>query len=363
MLAHSRTDVYYVPSVENVQTLLVLSLVDELGDRPRVSPVTVQRNRMASAFRLALDSGMTRSRLEREVRVWRCLQIIDTWRAAKDGVPMMHPPALLSETNIREPSPLSPFSGLNRSPPQPTTLPGSDASKAALGHLYGVTFFERLYSVTRLLARVLNLFYGPDGVTEVDSAAVLKLKQDLAQWRDSLPISFKFDYNSAKFQTVRTQRRVQESGLLLMCYNTVGILCLRPLMPWSFRLPKNVRPEVYASIDDWVDIMKLSRHSVDFAINLEETSEMLFFFGVFALNHACLVLYHTWARRGEWEGSIYLDKVRRCYDRLLHGPETHLPFLRRVSDMCICVCVCVCVCACTYRRTRAPTVADTARRT
>ena len=54
---------------------------------------------------------------------------------------------------------------------------------------------------------------------------------------------------------------------------------------------------------------------------------------MYTLNLSCLVLYHTWARRGEWEGSIYLDKARRCYDRLVHGPGTHLPFLKRVSSI------------------------------
>lgn len=318
-----------------MQTLLVLCLVDELGDRPRVSPVSVQRDRLSAAYRLALDLGLARSRLEREVRVWRCLQVMDTWRAAKDGVSMLHPFPSGSESNSASSSTMS--SSINSpsiSPPLTTTpLSVSVLTKSSPGHVFGNTFFERLYSLSKLLARVLALIYGPDGVTETDAPAMRKLQHDLAMWRESLPISLKFDYNSAKFQTVRTQRRVQESGLLLVFYTGVRFLFFRPLMPWSFNLPRKFKEFMNVSTEEWVDLMKLSRYSVDFVINLEEASELLFFFGVYTLNLSCLVLYHTWARRGEWEGSIYLDKARRCYDRLVHGPGTHLPFLKRVSHM------------------------------
>lgn len=316
-----------------MQTLLVLCLVDELADRPRVSPVSVQRDRLSAAYRLALDLGLARSRLEREVRVWKCLQVIDTWRAAKDGVSMLHSFPSSSDSNSGASSTMS--SSINSPTISPsmssTPLSVSVLTKASVGHVYGNTFFERLYSLSKLLARVLTLIYGPDGVTETDAPAMRRLQHDLAVWRDSLPISLKFDYNSAKFQTVRTQRRVQESGLLLVFYTGVRFLFFRPLMPWSFHLPKKFKQFVSISTDEWVDLMKLSRYSVDFVVNLEEASELLFFFGVYTLNLSCLVLYHTWARRGEWEGSIYLDKARRCYDRLVHGPGTHLPFLKRVS--------------------------------
>lgn len=248
---------------------------------------------------------------------------------------MLHPFPSGSESNSASSSTMS--SSINSpsiSPPLTTTpLSVSVLTKSSPGHVFGNTFFERLYSLSKLLARVLALIYGPDGVTETDAPAMRKLQHDLAMWRESLPISLKFDYNSAKFQTVRTQRRVQESGLLLVFYTGVRFLFFRPLMPWSFNLPRKFKEFMNVTTEEWVDLMKLSRYSVDFVINLEEASELLFFFGVYTLNLACLVLYHTWARRGEWEGSIYLDKARRCYDRLVHGPGTHLPFLKRVSHM------------------------------
>lgn len=328
---------HFIPKLENVQTLLVLCLVDELGDRPRVSPVSVQRDRLSAAYRLALDLGLARSRLERETRVWRCLQVMDAWRAAKDGLSMLHPFPAGSEPSSASSSTMSSSVNSPSISPALSQLPSvaplsmSLLNKSSPGHIYGNTFFERLYSLSKLLSRVLALMYGPDGITDTDTSALRKLQHDLTSWRDSLPLTLKFDYNSAKFQTVRTQRRVQESGLLLVFYTGVRFLFFRPLMPWSFLLPKKFRQSIYVSTDEWVDLMKLSRYSIDFAINLEEASELLFFFGVYTLNLASLVLYHTWARRGEWDGSIYLDKARRCYDRLVRGPGTHLPFLKRVS--------------------------------
>lgn len=69
-----------IPTLANVQILLLSCLLDDLCDVPGPAPVqSIARARAARAVRLALDLGLDASDEERDKRIWRCVVIMDTW--------------------------------------------------------------------------------------------------------------------------------------------------------------------------------------------------------------------------------------------------------------------------------------------
>lgn len=115
-----------------------------------------------------------------------------------------------------------------------------------------------------------------------------------------------------------------------MLYTGVRFLLYRPVMRWSFVVPR--RFELDCDIPAWMDLLSLSRGAIEWAANQDEAADLLFF-GPYALTLVCLVQYHTWARRGEWDGAMLLDKARReavgCW--LARNPGDHLCLFKRVS--------------------------------
>jgi len=288
-------DVLCISTVENVQILLTVCLVDELAVGPRAAaPLSVVRARLAAAVRHAQDLGLDRSTDASEARIWHCARIIDIWHAAKMGMaPLVHVAAL---------------------PPAPRD-----------------DFVAQLTGLSLLLGRMLALMYGHEGVRKSTNEELLDLRDALDAWREGLPEKFRPNGRWSSRETGKLLNLVRKltPGLLLLLYACIRFLLYRPMMRWSFIVPSKF--ELNCDVPAWLDLLDLSRGAIEWAANQEEAADLLFF-GPYALCVNCLVQYHTWARRAEWDGALLLDKARRDVERWLGSiPDAHLPLLRRVS--------------------------------
>lgn len=266
-----------------MQVLLSLALVDELAVKPGIASASqVARSRLAAAIRHARDLGIDRATSGTDARIWRCARVIDIWHAARSGMTLLIPVDAI-----------------------PSSTPGDD-------------FFAHLYVLSLILGRLIVVMYGPMGAKNATSEQLSGVRDALDQWRDGLPQNLK----------ATGLWPGQEAGLLHLLYTGIRWLLYRPVMRWSFIVPQ--RFELNCDVPAWLDLLAISRTAIDWATTQEEVGDILFF-GPYALSLVCMIQYHTWARRGEWDGAVLLDKARReAVNRwLARIPEGHLPLLRR----------------------------------
>jgi hypothetical protein len=151
LLVADTIDALCIPTMENIQALLIVCLVDELAIGPRAaSPSSVVRSRIAAAVRHARDIGFDRSSDKDEERVWRCARVMDIWWAAKSGM-----------------APLVPVKAL------PLALRGD--------------FDSQLLALSLIFGYMLGLIYGRDGVQGATNEQLFSIKDALNSWRDLLP--------------------------------------------------------------------------------------------------------------------------------------------------------------------------------
>lgn len=121
------------------------------------------------------------------------------------------------------------------------------------------------------------------------------------------------------------------SGLLHTLYTAARFLLYRPVMRWSFIVPP--RFELNCDVPAWLDLVSLSRVALEWAAqggrdSGEESAETSYSEGTaistggtmagvlaYALGVAACVQYHTWARRGEWEGAVVLERAANAVAR------------------------------------------------
>lgn len=276
-------DTISIPSLENVQILLTLCLVDELSLRPGIaSPVQVARCWLSAAIRHARDLGLDRACDGREARVWSCARVLDIWQGARTGAPPI--------MSVR-------------------SLPTPPKADDTLAHLIYLSL---------LLGRLMALVYGPEGMAKTTHADLTGLRDALTTWKSNLP------------PTLRSGTRcTHQAGLLHLLYTSTIFLLYRPVMRWSFIVPSHI--ELNTDVPVWLSLLSLSREAIDFAAGVEDAADLLFF-GPYALGLAGLVQYHTWARRGEWEGAEMVGKAKAAAQRWVAAMEEgEMPLLRRVS--------------------------------
>ncbi|OCF34902.1 hypothetical protein I316_03449 [Kwoniella heveanensis BCC8398] len=290
-------DILSDPTRQNVQTLLVLCLVDELALQPgSVAPENVARNRLAAAIRMAQDLLMDRGDSETQVgrddmRIWQCAVVIDQWNATRTGA-----------------RPIIPFSTMNN----------TNGSLPAVLSSVENPFFTNLTSLSMLLAELLAKVYGPDGVKKTKNEEVNAIRDKLKIWKENLSSSLKFN---------GIWSGLPAAGLLHLLHTTVLILLYRPFMRWSFICPAHL--DLSLDIPAWMDINPATHQVLEWATNQDELADMLFF-GPYALSLCGLVQYHSYARRREWDGVVMLEKFNRDgVERWIKGMGSgHLPVQR-----------------------------------
>ncbi|WWC57580.1 uncharacterized protein I303_100112 [Kwoniella dejecticola CBS 10117] len=270
------------PNKQNVQTLLVACLVDELAlQNGSATPESVSRARLSAAIRLAQDLSMDQAdgdehEAEAGSRIWRCAVILDQWSAAKTGA-----------------RPILPYTSL---PTNVTLTPPSEK----------VAFFDHLFSLTLILSRVLAKVYGPNGINKIRSTELQDIRVKLLQWKEELPSSLNFKGSWSNLP----------SGILHLLHTTATFLLYRPFMRWSFICPPHI--DLSLDIPVWLDLNPSTRQALEWAANQDELADLLLF-GPYALGLMSLVQYHLYARRREWDGIVILGKFRETTIRWIEG--------------------------------------------
>ncbi|KAK4685961.1 hypothetical protein P7C73_g4178, partial [Tremellales sp. Uapishka_1] len=256
------------PSVQNIQILLVISLVDELAIQAgAAAPINVARTRLTAAIRMAQDLAMDiadpSSRLGAEKsRIWKCATVLDHWKAAQTG---MRP--IISHLDIKD------------------SYSEDD-------------FFKRLVSLTDILSKVIKTIYGTRGITSTTNADIEGVKASIKDWRESLPSSLTFQGRWSSLQ----------AGLLHMLYVVVVFLLHRPFMRFSFIVPAHL--DLSLDVVVWEDLSTSSKSAIEWAVDQGDLADLLFV-GPYALSLCCFVQYHRYARRKEWDGVMMLEKACR----------------------------------------------------
>lgn len=153
--------------------------------------------------------------------------------------------------------------------------------------------------------------------------------------------------------TTLDARHSLTAGILHTLYTAARFLLYRPVMRWSFIVP--ARLELDCNVPVWLDLTALSRVALEWAaasptppsfgsgptqdqdceasMGSENLSSVpggtLSSILTYALGVASCVQYHTWARRGEWDGAVTLERVVRAAERW----SVSGPLMKRVSDM------------------------------
>ncbi|WVQ94141.1 hypothetical protein IAU59_001219 [Kwoniella sp. CBS 9459] len=282
------------PTRQNVQTLLVTCLLDELAIQPgSVAAENVARNRLAAAIRMAQDLSMDRPDPDSDhagddLRIWQCAIVIDQWNATRTGA-----------------RPIIPYSTL-------TELDSVTDSRNSEN-----PFFTNLVSLSLILAQLLARVYGPDGVKKTKNEELNGIRDKLKKWKEDLGSSLKFNGIWSGLP----------AGLLHLLHTTVLILLYRPFMRWSFICPPHL--DLSLDIPAWMEINPAAHQVLEWATNQDELADLLFF-GPYALSLSGLVQYHSYARRREWDGVVMLEKFNRDgVERWINGMGSgHLPVQR-----------------------------------
>ncbi|ORY27489.1 hypothetical protein BCR39DRAFT_538261 [Naematelia encephala] len=270
------------PTRENVQILLVSCLVDDLAVQAgTAAPLSVLRARLNSAIRMAQDLGMDDPALDspsakEDNIIWTCAGILDRWNATRMGA-----------------RPILPWTA--RSP----SLTSND----------GPEFLVYLASLTQILARVLHLVYGPTGIQHTKDADLVDLSDVLDQWKRDLPPNLCF--SDVWFGL--------PAGLLHLLHTTIMILLYRPFMRWSFICPDHLTLDL--DLARWSILYPAARLAVDWASNQEDLMDLMPVVP-YALGVCSFLLYHSFARRRDWDGVVGLEKLKGAVERW-QGPVSH----------------------------------------
>nr|XP_018266143.1 uncharacterized protein I303_00112 [Kwoniella dejecticola CBS 10117]OBR88301.1 hypothetical protein I303_00112 [Kwoniella dejecticola CBS 10117] len=290
------------PNKQNVQTLLVACLVDELAlQNGSATPESVSRARLSAAIRLAQDLSMDQAdgdehEAEAGSRIWRCAVILDQWSAHTSN---LHPTKRFILTFVYRSAaktgarPILPYTSL---PTNVTLTPPSEK----------VAFFDHLFSLTLILSRVLAKVYGPNGINKIRSTELQDIRVKLLQWKEELPSSLNFKGSWSNLP----------SGILHLLHTTATFLLYRPFMRWSFICPPHI--DLSLDIPVWLDLNPSTRQALEWAANQDELADLLLF-GPYALGLMSLVQYHLYARRREWDGIVILGKFRETTIRWIEG--------------------------------------------
>ncbi|KIR75240.1 hypothetical protein CNBG_9317 [Cryptococcus deuterogattii R265] len=267
---HDR-DVLSNPTRQNVQILLITCLVDELAfNSGTAPPPSVQRTRLSAAICMARDLNMDQPARgtvvgESDARIWQCAAIIDQWNTARYGVrPLVHK-----------------FSSS-------LATPSTD--------LIDNKFFQHLYSLSTVLRRIIDRVYGVEGLKNTKDEDLLQIAEEVLRWKSDLPRDLQFTGESSSLP----------SGILHILHTAVMILLYRPFMRWSFIVPQYLSFDL--NLEVWTLVCPAARSSLEWAANLRDPSELLFF-GPYALGLSCLIQYHSYARRREWDGVVVLERL------------------------------------------------------
>ncbi|WVQ84270.1 hypothetical protein IAT38_006422 [Cryptococcus sp. DSM 104549] len=264
------------PTRQNVQILLISCLIDNLAlESGAAAPASVQRARLSAAIRMAQDLSMDNPIPdtligEADARIWQCAITIDQWNAARTGARPIIPNALLS--------PSTPSSSRPRDP--------------------DMEFFQQLFSLSLILSRILGKVYGPEGVKRTTNADLHGIRDDLLKWKEELSGKLKF---SGVWSSL-------PAGILHLLHTTLTILLYRPFMRWSFICPAHL--DLSLDLPVWITLNSATRHALEWAANQDDLADLLFI-GPYALVLACLIQYHSYARRREWDGVVMLEKFQR----------------------------------------------------
>ncbi|ODN73332.1 hypothetical protein, variant [Cryptococcus amylolentus CBS 6039] len=267
-------DVFSDTTRQNAQVLLVTCMVDELAlESGAAAPVSVQRARLAAAIRMCQDLSMDRVdplslTARADKRIWQCALVIDQLNATRTGSrPIVASSTFKSEIN---------------------SISSEENNQ----------FFEQLFTLCAILSRILDKVYGPDGVKRTKDEELIDIRDDLKKWKDSLPPASKF---SGAWSSL-------PAGLLHLLYTLLLLLLYRPFMRWSFICPAHISLSLDMPV--WLELNPASRQALEWATNQDDLADLLFF-GPYALGLMCLVQYHSYARRREWDGVVMLEKFRK----------------------------------------------------
>lgn len=261
------------PTRENVQILLTTCLVDELAlDCGTAAPPSVQRTRLSAAICMARDLNMDQPARgttlgESNARIWQCAVIIDQWNAARYGVR----PLILDFLS-------------------------SSSSATISRDLTDNKFFQHLYSLSAILRRIIDKVYGVEGLKNTEDEDLLQIAEEVSRWKKELHRDLHFTGDSSSLP----------SGILHILHTAIMILLYRPFMRWSFIVPQSLSLDL--NLEVWTLICPAARSSLEWAANREDPFEFLFF-GPYALGLSCLIQYHSYARRREWDGVVVLERL------------------------------------------------------
>ncbi|KAK8844790.1 hypothetical protein IAR55_006640 [Kwoniella newhampshirensis] len=261
------------PTRQNVQTLLITCLVDEVAlQAGSAAPESISRARLTAAIRMAqdlsMDEALSDTRLSQDYRIWRCAVVIDQWNAARTGA---------------RPIVSSSLSPVNASPSE-VTDPDD--------------FFHYLFILSLILKSILSTIYGPRGIEKATNVELNKIKDDLKGWKEGLPAKLKFTGVWSSLP----------AGILHLLHTTTTILLYRPFMRWSFICPPHL--DLSLDLPVWLELNPASRQALEWAANQDDLADLLCF-GPYTLCLASLIQYHSYARRREWDGVVTLEKFRR----------------------------------------------------
>jgi len=273
-------DVMSDSSYENVQALLILSLVGDLNAQPVAKTVSACINRLSAAIRMAQDLGMHReggqkvetaaqlARIELKRRIWACCVILDRWYAMALGIPQIID---IYDCDVLVPCPCD-------------IIPGKTPSEWTLSSNLVFAHISEHLKLSILMGRILKTIYSPTGLMHITDDQLSALLMDMNDWRAALPEELRFTGNGSS----------HAAGLLHCTWVAANFLFCRVFMRLSFSVPAHLKFSM--TMEKWNELIAWSRETIVW-MNHNETAMDTLFMWAYCLTSCALIQYHTWIRR------------------------------------------------------------------
>lgn len=292
-------DVLSNSNINNVKSLLIMSLHSDIHGTTAVQAGSRYWNRVGSAVRMAQDLGLHRDAskrddvdddaffLEQKRRIWGCCVTADRCVSISLG----HPLAIdLTDCDVRLPSPYE----ILRYPSDLPAVPGVDRP-------FG--FNTEMLKLSILFGRVMKTIYSPTGLMKTTDEEIIGLLNDIDRWKDNLPTALQF-------------RGAKESpapaGILHISYSCLMHLFFRVFMRISYNCPQHLNFSL--TIERMTTLIKISRESIAW-VDLNEFYLDTMQFVSYGLVFCTTVQYHAWIRRGDQEALASIQKAHDCVMR------------------------------------------------
>lgn len=292
-------DILSNSNVNNVKSLLIMSLHSDIHGTTAVLAGSRYWNRVGAAVRMAQDLGLHRDAskrddvdddaffLEQKRRIWGCCVTADRCVSISLG----HPLAIdLTDCDVRLPSPFE----ILRYPSDLPAVPGVDRPFA---------FNTEMLKLSILFGRVMKTIYSPTGLMKTTDEEIIGLLNDIDRWKDNLPAALQF-------------RGAKESpapaGILHVSYSCLMHLFFRVFMRISYNCPQHLNFSL--TIERMTTLIKISRESIAW-VDLNEFYLDTLQFVSYGLVFCTTVQYHAWIRRGDQEALASIQKAHDCVMR------------------------------------------------